>query len=389
VAWRIRPRCRVKSREEKAKRREEKAKRREDRGKSKEERGKRREEKAKRREERAERKEQRGKRREEKAKRREERGERREERGERREERGERREERGERREESEEELRVSVMRGEKMMSRAYGRSRGFVLLAFLAGGFLAGCDNPQAKPYTVTYTVTFEAKGGSSVQAQDVASGGTATEPSPAPTKTNLDFGGWHTDDTTFSDATKWNFDTAVTEPITLYAKWTATVSFNTNGGSSVADQIVTEGGRATKPSYTPSRSDMASFYDWYVNKTKWNFASSTVTAHTTIDVAYKAKDVYGNEIVLTKNGTPSTSARSIPEYVAFPFAVSGSPIGLITTRWYWDGEPISGASEFPWTMPPYSKAPGSSYLLSVEIKSGSDTYKGQCRVTITENEV
>ncbi|MDR3146914.1 MAG: InlB B-repeat-containing protein [Treponema sp.] len=268
------------------------------------------------------------------------------------------------------------------MMSRAYGRSRGFVLLVFLAGCFLAGCDSPQATPYTVT----FEANGGSSVQAQDLVSGGTATEPSPAPTKANLDFGGWHTDGTTFSDATKWDFATAVTEPITLYAKWTANVTINDNDGSSPwLYKVVTEGGTVAKPSYTPSRSDMASFYDWYVNKKKWDF-DTAVTAHTTLDAAYKAMNVYGDEIALTKNGTPSTSNRSIPEYVAFPFDVSGSPIGLITVSWYWDGVKISGDNLYPWTMAPYSKAPG-TYLLSVEVKSGVDTYKGQRQVTITES--
>ena len=67
--------------------------------------------------------------------------------------------------------------------------------------------------------TVTFEANGGSAVDAQVILKGGLATEPQP-PTLADNTFAGWFYDDTTFENAV--NFATDVFEANdTLYAKW------------------------------------------------------------------------------------------------------------------------------------------------------------------------
>jgi uncharacterized repeat protein (TIGR02543 family) len=87
-------------------------------------------------------------------------------------------------------------------------------------------------QPQTTYYTVTFDANGGSpGPEPQSVAPGGKASRP-PAITKavglfegpvdlTALDFtfGGWYTD---AACTTAWDFNTPVTGPLTLYAKWT-----------------------------------------------------------------------------------------------------------------------------------------------------------------------
>ena len=71
-------------------------------------------------------------------------------------------------------------------------------------------------------YTVTFNSNGGSEVTSQTVCYEETATEPA-APAKESsatkiYTFAGWYTD----SDLTaSFTFDTAITEDITLYAKW------------------------------------------------------------------------------------------------------------------------------------------------------------------------
>ncbi len=64
------------------------------------------------------------------------------------------------------------------------------------------------------TYTVTFDAAGGSSVASQTVTEGGVATEPT-APTKAGYVFKGW-----TLNGAA-YNFATVVTGNITLVASW------------------------------------------------------------------------------------------------------------------------------------------------------------------------
>lgn len=64
---------------------------------------------------------------------------------------------------------------------------------------------------------VTFNSNGGSSVESQIVVTSGTATEPT-APTKDGYTFGGWYSDEALTS---AFNFSTAITADITLFAKW------------------------------------------------------------------------------------------------------------------------------------------------------------------------
>ncbi|MGI5897492.1 MAG: InlB B-repeat-containing protein [Oscillospiraceae bacterium] len=74
--------------------------------------------------------------------------------------------------------------------------------------------------PAPITYTVTFDSKGGSAVTSQTVSAGGKATAPAE-PTKTGYTFAGWFKDE---SFTTVWDFDTdTVTAAVMLYAKWTA----------------------------------------------------------------------------------------------------------------------------------------------------------------------
>ena len=66
--------------------------------------------------------------------------------------------------------------------------------------------------------TVRFETNGGGTIDKQKIQKGTTATEPD-APTKTGYTFYGWYTD-AEFSGE-EFDFDTTVSESMTLYAKW------------------------------------------------------------------------------------------------------------------------------------------------------------------------
>ena len=77
------------------------------------------------------------------------------------------------------------------------------------------------------TYTVKFDPRNDGAVTEQVVSYGGKAAKPDD-PTKTGYAFGGWTT-----ADGAAYDFDTAVTGDITLYAAWTAntyTVVFDAN---------------------------------------------------------------------------------------------------------------------------------------------------------------
>ena len=68
----------------------------------------------------------------------------------------------------------------------------------------------------TYRYNVSFD--DGSSVAEEAVNHGGTVAEPNPAPTRNGYDFAHWYKD----NSAVAWDFDTPITEEITLYANWT-----------------------------------------------------------------------------------------------------------------------------------------------------------------------
>ena len=70
---------------------------------------------------------------------------------------------------------------------------------------------------WLLAYTVMFDAKGGSQVPSQTIEAGKMATRPA-APTKSGYTFVDWYSDE---SHAEVFDFNTAITKNITLYAKW------------------------------------------------------------------------------------------------------------------------------------------------------------------------
>lgn len=134
-------------------------------------------------------------------------------------------------------------------------------------------------------FTVTFNSNGGSNVSSVTVDKDSLLTKPQD-PTRAGFVFAGWFKDSNLSQE---WNFNTdKVTQNITLYAKWaeeTVTVSFDTDGGSSVAPVTVAKGGKVTAPA-NPTK-DGYLFDGWYKDSAKtqaWNFATDTVSANTTI---------------------------------------------------------------------------------------------------------
>ena len=133
------------------------------------------------------------------------------------------------------------------------------------------------------SYTVAFDANGGSAVASQTVKYGAKATQPAN-PTRTGYTFQGWYT---AKDGGARYDFNQTVTGNVTLYAHWTAntyTVSFDANGGSSVAAQKVKYGSRATKPA-DPTRTGYT-FQGWYTAKdggARYDF-NQTVTGDVTL---------------------------------------------------------------------------------------------------------
>ena len=166
------------------------------------------------------------------------------------------------------------------------------------------------------THTVTFDANGhGTAPAAQTVNSGETATEPT-APTESGWTFGGWYTE---AACTTAFDFSTAITGDITLYAKWTEesvtppvpttyTVTFEVNGGSAVAAQTVNDGEKATKPA-DPTKSGFV-FDGWYADATfsvAFDF-SAPITADVTVYAKWKEEAAPGEIVYTIVSGGSST---------------------------------------------------------------------------------
>jgi uncharacterized repeat protein (TIGR02543 family) len=173
----------------------------------------------------------------------------------------------------------------------------GLLLSACSGGTNYVGTGTTQAPEATESYTVTFETNGGSEVAAQTVEGGKTATEPA-APSKNDLNFGGWYTDSALTS---AFSFSTAITSNITLYARWisasvpTFEVTFETNGGSAVAAQSITEGGTATEPT-APTKTGRT-LQGWFLENTltatKFDFTTA-ITADTTLYARWWYSEVF-----------------------------------------------------------------------------------------------
>ena len=126
-----------------------------------------------------------------------------------------------------------------------------------------------------VAYTVTFDTDGGSAVQSQEVIVNGNATRPED-PTKDGFVFEDWYKDS---SYTIKYNFSDSITGPTTIYARFISadteyTITFNTNGGSEIANVTVTAGNKVTKPE-NPTKGTFI-FSDWYIDSSfskKYNF--------------------------------------------------------------------------------------------------------------------
>lgn len=110
---------------------------------------------------------------------------------------------------------------------------------------------------------ITFDTQGGSSVPAQAVAIGGTASVPE-TPTRDGYVFSKWTTD---VAGEHEYDFATTVSATITLYAQWTEvkTVTFDVQGGSEIAAQQVQTGKLAVRPE-NPERVGYA-FAGWYTS--------------------------------------------------------------------------------------------------------------------------
>ena len=179
------------------------------------------------------------------------------------------------------------------------------------------------------TFIVKFDSDGGSTISNQIITKGSKVEKPS-VPTKEGYTFKEWTLNDKTY------DFDQIVEENLELKAKWEKivtsntttnnnnnsnssqtivkkyTITFDSNGGSAVSSQTVTEGSKATQPS-NPTRNGYT-FAGWTLNGSTYNF-SSPVTNNITLVANWNEVVKNNYTITFDSNGGSAVSSQTVAE--------------------------------------------------------------------------
>ena len=212
---------------------------------------------------------------------------------------------------------------GENIVKPADPTKTGYTF----AGWDTAIPDTMPAENLTITaqwtvnqYTITFNSNGGTPVSAITADYGSALTAPAD-PTREGYTFGGW-------SPAFP---STMPADNITLTAQWGVdqyTITFNTDGGSEIADITQDYGTAVTLPA-APTKTGYT-FQGWVFTKTSDGSAAATpatMPAYNVTATAQWSENTYDVRFVQpddTYTGQP-TFAQNVP-YEDFPNAVSVS---------------------------------------------------------------
>ena len=161
------------------------------------------------------------------------------------------------------------------------------------------------------TYTVSFDSTGGSAVASQSVRYGSKASQPAN-PTRAGHPFQGWYT---ARSGGSKYDFGTAVTGDVTLYAHWSVnsyTLTFDGNGGKpSEASRTVAYGGQyGSLP--TATRTGYA-FQGWYTARDGGTKVSPSTTMGAADTTLYARWSVNSYTVSFDSDGGSNVPAQKV----------------------------------------------------------------------------
>ena len=169
------------------------------------------------------------------------------------------------------------------------------------------------------TQTVTFMKDAETLFDTSVVKKGNTVGVPAE-PTNDGYSFAGWYTD---VKCTTAYDFNLPVNTDITLYAKWLAkyTVSFDTDGGSTVESQTVVTGNKATKPAVNPTKKGY-NFVGWYTDNTcttEFDFENTSITDNTTIYAKFE------DASIIRLNGYTFNKISTLEELTTGYYVIGG----------------------------------------------------------------
>ena len=182
----------------------------------------------------------------------------------------------------------------------------GYTFLGWYAGEAAYDWDTPvtgnliltahwqkNEQPQPKTYTVTFDYQNGSPSDARTVSEGNTVTPPEN-PVRDGYDFQGW-----VGIDGSEFDFEQPITSDTLVSAKWKKhedpkpvmhTVTFNSNGGTSIDPQTVQDGLTVRRPA-DPVKNDYV-FDGWYLDNNQYDF-NKPITGDITLTAIYHRKPI------------------------------------------------------------------------------------------------
>ena len=200
-------------------------------------------------------------------------------------------------------------------------------------------------------YTVTFLSDG-ESIAPSQIRANAPAARPAD-PTKEEHHFDGW------YKGEEKWNFADAVTEALTLTAKWTAnryTITFDTAGGSEIAPITQDYGTAITAPA-NPTKTGYT-FAGWDREiPTAMPAEDMTITARWTVNqytITFKPENG-GEDIIITQDYGTAITAPANPTKTGYTFAgwdreiPTAMPAEDMTITALWNGNGISVIVRLP----------------------------------------
>ncbi|WP_042374473.1 InlB B-repeat-containing protein [Neobacillus jeddahensis] len=183
-------------------------------------------------------------------------------------------------------------------------------------------------------YEVNFDSNGGSAVASANVKYNEKATQPE-APTKEGYTFAGWYSDE---ARTNLYDFDAPVKGSMILYAKWTPNqyeVSFDSNGGSTIASENVKHNEKAVKPEL-PTKEGYT-FEGWFSNSkltTEYDFDQS-ITADKTL---YAKWTINEYKVSFDTNGGSKVDSENVKYQETAEKPVSPTKEGYTFAGWYSD---------------------------------------------------
>ena len=218
------------------------------------------------------------------------------------------------------------------------GKTANGVFIA--AGGRFTQSPGAQITGEVIgAYTVTFLSDG-ESIAPSQIRANAPAARPAD-PTKEGHTFTGW------YKGEEKWNFADAVTETLTLTAKWTAnryTITFDTAGGSEIAPITQDYGTAITAPA-NPTKTGYT-FAGWDREiPTAMPAGDMTITARWTVNrytITFNPENG-GEDMIITQDYGTAITAPANPTKTGYTFAgwdreiPTAMPAGdmTITARW------------------------------------------------------